>query len=250
MCELVYVIGNQRLLRVGIGVITQEETIEVRVCALNEPHVSAVIARESFAVQFPTPIAPRHIVVGSVSEAVSGPVAGDVFVRVEEVVSGSCAEQLERVSSLFIESKTTVEAQQVVMLLDEIVSGGNHANRILFANVTLEAQHTDLRVLVQEAEVVGIQTLITDKGAGTVVAGHHEAEGVSALLAGKFHRHVRIDDCAGVYSGDRRTEDVYALQEEGSFLCEENRKSLVCRNHDLICFNLREIRIDCQVKCK
>ncbi len=72
MGKLVQVIRNQLLLRLGIGVVAQEETIKVRVGALKESHVRAVVASKSFGVEFPAPVAARHIVRGCVTQAVAG----------------------------------------------------------------------------------------------------------------------------------------------------------------------------------
>src|SRR6185503_18191043 len=147
-------------------------------------------------------------------------------------------------------TKPTVERQQVIMLLNEVVSGGEHADGVFFTDVTLETQNPNLRIFIEESKVVGIQTLITDKVARAIIAGHHQSKRISSFLAGDFNGYVRVDNGARVYRGDRRTENVYALQKEGSLFCKEYRKPLVRSYHQLVCFHLCEVRINCEVECE
>ncbi len=96
-----------------------------------------------------------------------------------------------------------------------------HANRGFAADVTLEPQRR-LPGLVRREEHAG---------------------GVSPHLAGQLHRVIGIDDRAGVNHADRRLERVDPLEKERPLLGIEDRKPLIERQHELVGFDLREIRI-------
>src|SRR6185369_7461253 len=68
-------------------------------------------------------------------------------------------------------------------------------------------------------------------------------------LTRSLHRHIGIDDRACMNRGDRRLKDIDAFEEERTLLRKEDRKTLVCCYDELICFHLREIRIDREVDC-
>ena len=150
------------------------------------------------------------------------------------------------------------------MLLDEVVGSGEHADGVLaFADVTFETQHPDVRVLIKEAFVVTHDCRIkralveADGQASAIVCVQISRAIIQATirpkvlrprLAGKLDRHVRIDNRARVYRGDRRLENVYAFKKERPLFRKENRKTLVGGNYELICLDLSEVRIDRQVE--
>src|ERR1051325_5408075 len=140
----------------------------------------------------------------------------------------------------------------------------DHAERVFLADVAFESQHADVSVLIDEALVVanspGIEETLLDTGvqvaaivgaeiSWSIVAGHHQSKRVTAQLSRRLHGDVGIDDGARVYGSDWRLKNVDAFEKEWPLLGEEDRETLVRRDDQLICFDLREIGIDRQVDC-
>ena len=63
------------------------------------------------------------------------------------------------------------------------------------------------------------------------------------MLAGQLDGVIGVDDGPGVNDVDRRLERVDAFQKERAFLVIEDREPLIDGQHELIGFDLREIRV-------
>src|SRR6185369_332368 len=261
---IVNVIRDDLLLRIRIGVVTNETVIEIRVCALHEADVRAVVLRESLAVELPTPVASGDVIVRGITKTVAGAITRLAIVWIEEEVARGCSECLKAHGRLLIETKATVESYHLVMFVDEVVTRGDHAERVFLADVAFESQHTDVSVLIEETFVLTIDARIESATFDTaiqraaivgaqvpwsIVARDHQSERVATFLTRSLHRHIGIDDRACMNRGDRRLKDIDAFEEERTLLRKEDRKTLVCCYDELIRFHLREIRIDREVDC-
>ena len=51
-----------------------------------------------------------------------------------------------------------------------------------------------------------------------------------------------------MYGGNRRVEDIDAFEEERALLGKEDGEALVRRDDELVCFDLRKVRIDGEVE--
>src|SRR5205085_7181664 len=120
------------------------------------------------------------------------------------------------------------------------------------AHVAFEAQHADGRVLVEEWRDVGarlwVGALFFGEVTRRIVRGQQQAEGIAPGLAGQLDGVIGIDDRARVDGLNRRLKEVYAFEEERALFGEEDREALVGRDHWLIGFDLREVRVDREVE--
>ncbi len=178
---------------------------------------------------------------------------------IEEEVARSRAKGLKTRVVCLSSRKRPSNPKQLVVLLDEVVGRGDHAERVLFANVAFQTQHADVSILIEKRSLLQIvwikrrsntsqsASIVRTEVTWPVVARHHQSESVSSHFSGCFNRNVRIDDRARVHGGNRRSKDVDAFKEERSFFGKEDGKSLVRSDHELIGFNLSEIGIDRKV---
>src|SRR5207237_655519 len=74
------------------------------------------------------------------------------------------------------------------------------------------------------------------------------AKGITPALARQLRREVRVNDRARVDGGDHRAEDVFAFEEEGALLFEEDWKALIGCADGRVRFDLREVWIDGKVE--
>jgi hypothetical protein len=51
---------------------------------------------------------------------------------------------------LLVQPEATVEANHLVVFLDEVVAGRDHSQRVLFADITLQTQYADVSILIDE----------------------------------------------------------------------------------------------------
>src|SRR5215217_4941668 len=147
-------IRDDLFLGIRIRVVTDEPVIEVRICTLNEPDVRAIILRKPFAVDFPAPVAAGHDVIRRITKAVAGAITVNAVVWIEEEVARRCSQRLDAESGLLVQAETAIEAQDLVVLVDKVITRGDHANRVFLADVALQSQHANVGVLVEEPLVV------------------------------------------------------------------------------------------------
>jgi len=55
---------------------------------------------------------------------------------------------------LLVETKPSVDSQNLIVLLDEVVARSDHAERVFLTDIALETEHADVRVLIDEPLVV------------------------------------------------------------------------------------------------
>src|SRR5215510_16309432 len=141
---------DERRLGLRLGAVAPEEARFVGVDARREAHVRAVIPRPARHASEITEMAPRMIQVPVVAETVAGPEEVGATVRIEEDFPRMRSEDLKAEGRLLVEPEAPVEAAQLVMLLDEVITGGDQPQVPFLADVTLEAQDADVCVLVQK----------------------------------------------------------------------------------------------------
>src|SRR5262245_44698937 len=197
-------------------------------------------------------MASRMIQVPVVTNPVASPEEVFSTVRIEEDFPRMRSEDLKAEGRLLIEPEAAVEAAQLVVLLDEVVARCDQPQAPFLADVALEAQDADVGVLVQKTLDVRarlrIVALVLAEIARRVVRSHQQPEAVAPATPGQLERVIGIDYRAGMDGLQRRLKKIDALKKEGPLLFEEDRESLVGRDHRLVGFDLREIGIDCGVE--
>src|SRR6266508_1852312 len=183
-----------------------------------------------------------------VAKPVAGPVEVFSTVRIEEDFPRMRSEDLKAEGRLLVEPEAPVEAAQLVVLLDEVITGGDQPQVPFLADVALEAQDADVGVLVQKTLDVRarlrIVALVLAEIAWRVVRSQQQPEAVPPATPGQLERVIGIDYRAGMDGLQRRLKKIDALKKEGPLLFEEDRESLVGRDHRLVGFDLREIGLD------
>src|SRR5215475_7935751 len=143
---------------------------------------------------------------------VAKPVAGpeEVFstVRIEEDFPRMRSEDLKAEGRLLVEPEAPVEAAQLVVLLDEVITGGDQPQVPFLADVALEAQDADVGVLIQKTLDVRarlrIVALVLAEIAGRVVRSQQQSEAVAPATPGQLERVIGVDNRAGVDGLQRR----------------------------------------------
>jgi hypothetical protein len=95
MAEVMNVIGNDLLLRVWIGVIANVAGVEIRIGALYETDVRAVVLRIAFGEEIPAPVPSGDAVFSRIGEAITGAIPVDAVVGIEEEVARRRTEDLK-----------------------------------------------------------------------------------------------------------------------------------------------------------
>src|SRR5262249_40499446 len=208
----------------------------------------AVITRPARHAGEVTEVASRMIQVPVITKPVARPEEVFSAVGVEEDFPRIRSENLKAEGRLLIETETAVEAAQLVVLLDEVVAGGDQSQVPFLADVALEAQDADVSVLVQKTldarTRLRIVALVLAEIARRFVRSHQQPEAVAPATPGQLERVIRIDYRTRVDGLQRRLKKIAALEKEGPLLFEKDREALVGRDHGLVGFDLGEIRID------
>src|SRR2546423_6995239 len=133
------------------------------------------------------------------------------------------------------------------MLFDKVVGGGDETDAGVFANVTLQTQHPDKRVLIQKAsnhgELIRIVSILLAKISGSVVAGQDQSKRISSAFARQLHGNIGIDNGARMDRLQRSLKNVQAFQKERALFLEEDREALIGSDNGLICFHLSEVGV-------
>src|SRR5262245_35214127 len=106
-------------------------------------------------------MASAAIVVVVITKPISGAIDVTTGLRLEKEAPRVCAQRLKREDRFRVESKPAVKAAEMIVLLDEVVSGGDHADARLSADVAFETQDRAVGILVEKAEIQRIETLVT-----------------------------------------------------------------------------------------
>ena len=240
---------DKRGFRLRIGLVVNEEAVTIIIRARREADIGAVVFGEAVCVVVPAEVARVKIEMKVVSESVAG--AKDVLslIRLEEEATRGCASDLKGQNRLLVQTKASVEAKYIAVLLDEVVGGGDHADGVFArSQIVLQSEHADVSLLVEEGRVIEVEAFIADKVARPLVARRHEAESIAAKFAGELDGHFRVDDGARMHDRERRLKNVYAFEEERAFLWKEDWKALISRDDCLIRFDLREVWIESEVE--
>src|ERR1041384_7431439 len=87
------------------------------------------------------------VVVTEAVQGVDGALASEL---IGQHAARGCAEHLKREDGFRVEFEPAVEAAEIVMALDEIVTCGDETKRVFAAEVALQTQDADVSVLVEE----------------------------------------------------------------------------------------------------
>src|ERR1044071_981884 len=169
----VIVLAYERRFRLLIGVVVHENAVTIGVRPASEADISPVIFRKATPVVVPAEVSSLHIVAGKVSESVSRSEDVPALVRLEEEGARVGGEHLKAGDRFLIAAKTSVEAEEMIMLFNEVVGRGDQPDAVLLADITLETQHADVCILVQKSFDVGqnfgVGALLIAKVTGSVV---------------------------------------------------------------------------------
>src|ERR1044072_5003346 len=149
---------------------------------------------------------------------------------------------------MLIKFETAIDSENLIMLLDKVVTGRDQPHAAFLADITLQPQNTDVSFLINQREVERIKTLIAIESARALVRGQHQAIGISPCLADKLDRDFGIDNRARVHDVQRQLEQLDAFKKERSLLLKEDREALVGGDYGGIRFYLSEVRIDGKIE--
>ena len=248
---------DNRFFRVLIGFVLDEGTQIIRVGALAETDVGAVIVRPADGEIIHVKISVRAFDPDVVTDAVARAVGSFVEVGVIEKVARRRADQLKFGDRFLIEAESSVKTARVIVAVNKIISRGEKAEIVFLADVAFEAHYADVCVLIDNplvsAKHARIRAILLAKPnlfavvrveiAGRVVGGVHNAERVLAASARDFGGDVGIDDRARVNDVHRRLENIDSFEKERAFFRKENRKALVGGRYGRVRFDLRKVRI-------
>src|SRR5262249_40961838 len=187
-----------------------------------------------------------------ISEAIPRAVQVSIDLRVIEGPPRVCTEQLEREEGVAVQTQASVNAREMIVLLDEIGAGRGQSEARLIADVAPDAPDSGVSVVVDEPgdcrELRRIVSLVFGEIARGVVARQESAEIRAAAFAGQLQRHVGVDDRPRMERPNGRAEDVSAFEEKGPPLFEEQWETLVGSDLRLVGFDFGEIRIDREIE--
>jgi hypothetical protein len=135
-----------------VRLVADEEALVVGVEAAVEAHVGAEEARAADGRVVVAPVARAPVEVVGVGQSLLLAVEGAGLLGVEERAVRDAPQSLRPEDGLLAETVTRVEAGDVVVLVHEVRRGAEEADVPLLADVALEAEHADRRVLVQDLE--------------------------------------------------------------------------------------------------
>src|SRR5215813_11854566 len=122
------------------------------------------------------------------------------------------AEELKAEGRLLIDPEAPVEASHLIMLLDEVIAGGDQAQASFSTDVAFEAQDADVSVLVQkllDVRALGrIIAFVLAEIARRVVRSEQKSEIVAPAPPRQFERVIGIYDRARVHGLQRRLKKV------------------------------------------
>ena len=90
----------------------------------------------------------------AIAHAVACSILGTVKIRVVERSARVRAHHLELGDRPLVKAKASVEAARVIVVIDEVVGGCKKSEIAFSANVALEAQHSDVGILVHLAFII------------------------------------------------------------------------------------------------
>src|SRR6266508_1693005 len=210
---------NQPALRLRLGVVTRVDAPDIGVSARGEAQVRAVIPRVARAGKLQIQPPPCTVQFREISKSIPRAVQISIDLRVVEGPPRVCTEQLEREEGVAVQTQASVNAREMIVLLDEIGAGRDQSDARLIADVAPDAQNSGVSVVVDEPgdcrELRRIGSLVFAEIARSVVARQQRAEIRAAAFAGQLQRHVGVDDRPRMERPNGRAEDVSAFEEKG-----------------------------------
>jgi hypothetical protein len=138
------------------------------------------------------------------------------------------------------------------------------AEIVLAADITLEPDNADLRILTEDAlvgtkveRIVAINDAIAQTltvvlrkvTCSAVVRCIHDAERVLTAPSGKLGRDIGIDDRTRVDDVETALKDIDPFKKERTLLGKENRKPKIRGADRSVGLDLREVGVICEVEC-
>ena len=201
-------------------VIAEVGAFVVRVGATSETHLGAIVARSALAICAVIIMAAVHVVRKVIAKSVASAIESarraviearrsdqrrvEIGRGVSKAATRSRSQNLKSKSRLFVDLKAAINSRELVVLLDKIITCGQEANARLLTNVALEPHDRDVGVLVEEAKVHRILSLVADKISRRVIAGHQNPKRVAPALAGKLDGHIRVESGYASFNVDRQ----------------------------------------------
>src|SRR5207249_7399467 len=131
-----------------------------------EADVRAIIARSAIPVRAVVEVAAVFAVTDLITEAISSPIKGarrsvvkawhrnqrrvEICGWIVKAMTRRRAQNLKIKGGLFVDLKTSIDARELVVLLNKVIARRQETDTRLFADIMLEPNDSDVSILVEE----------------------------------------------------------------------------------------------------
>src|SRR5258708_40105150 len=94
---------------------------------------------------------PVHVVIGGVDESILCSIERLAEVGIKEIAPGVSNQRLRAKGRLLVNAQTRIESSQLIVYIHKSAIGAEKSDKRIFADVVLQSQYSDRRLLVEDA---------------------------------------------------------------------------------------------------
>ncbi len=142
---------NDAFFGVGVGLIFNKRADVIRIGALRETDIGAIVSASAESQKIHIQISVRSFKISPVAETVSRSIDAFVQIGIVKAAARICPDDLKFSHGFLVEAKTPVENGGVIVAFREVISRGKKSEIALPANIVFQPENSDVGVFVSEA---------------------------------------------------------------------------------------------------